>query len=154
MSQLCSHNGVLLALVVMPLVVFSGCSTEEFQASRDTQTELTSDVAKDEEILATISPQELADRIEAGEAPLVLDVRSEEEFAEGHIPGAVHIPHDQLEARLAELSITKDDEVVVHCQGGRRAELCQNVLRDAGFTKVLDLEGHFGEWQKLELPEE
>ena len=52
---------------------------------------------------AGIAPEELAARVEAGQAPLVLDVRSREEFASGHVPGALNIPYDELPARTAEL---------------------------------------------------
>ena len=96
---------------------------------------------------ATITPEALAARIADGSAPLVLDVRTQAEYDAGHVPGAVLIPHDQLAQRLAELGDAKDAEIVVHCQSGRRAGMAEEVLRDAGFSRVTDLEGHWQAWQ-------
>ena len=59
-----------------------------------------------------ISAAELADRIQAGSAPLVLDVRSPKEYARTHIRGSINIPHDELATRLTELPIAKSGEIV------------------------------------------
>ena len=99
----------------------------------------------------SMSPAELAALIESGKAPLVLDVRSDEEFSQGHVPGAVLIPHDQLEARIDELGEPR--EVVVYCRSGRRSGLAQPVLEKHGF-QVRQLEGSWQGWQAAKLPEE
>jgi rhodanese-related sulfurtransferase len=99
-----------------------------------------------------ISAAELADRIEAGTAPLILDVRTPAEFEAGRIPGAVNIPHDRLAQRVFELGISPSDEVVVHCQSGRRAGLAEAALREAGYTNVRDLSGHMQAWRDAGLP--
>lgn len=101
---------------------------------------------------ATITPEELASRIEAGTAPLVLDVRTPQEYEAGHIPGAVLIPHDQLASRIGELAGHENDEIVVHCKSGRRAAMAEEVLRGAGFTQVEDLKGHMLAWQEGGYP--
>lgn len=98
-----------------------------------------------------MSPAELDALIKAGKPPLVLDVRSDEEFAQGHVPGAVLIPHDQLERRISELGEPRD--VVVYCRSGRRSGLIQPVLEKNGF-KVRQLEGSWQAWQAAGLPEE
>jgi rhodanese-related sulfurtransferase len=101
---------------------------------------------------AAMAPDELAARIAAGDAPLVLDVRTPEEYAAGHVPGAVNIPHDQLAGRLGELGVPKSGEIVVHCEVGRRAEAAEAVLHEAGYTNVLDLTGHMAAWRSAGLP--
>ncbi|MGH0033086.1 MAG: rhodanese-like domain-containing protein [Myxococcota bacterium] len=103
---------------------------------------------------ATITPDALAERIAEGDAPLVLDVRSQSEYESGHIPGAVWIPHDELASRLSELPADKDTEIVVHCQSGRRAGMAETVLGDAGYTHVVDLEGHWEVWSAGDYPKE
>jgi phage shock protein E len=150
MPHLAFSNVSYAPALTILLAAALGCTPQVEEGHITVVREVPSDTAE----ATLISHQELADRIEAGNPPLVLDVRSEEEFAGGHIPGAINIPHDQLEERLAELTIEPTDEVVVHCQRGGRAETCQTILLDAGYTNVLDLEGDFGEWRKLELPEE
>jgi len=103
---------------------------------------------------SSISAAALAQRIEAGTAPLILDVRSPEEYSAGHIPGSVNVPHDQLAERLAELDVSPSEEIVVHCQSGRRAGIAEGVLSDAGYTRVRDLDGHMSGWRQAGLPTE
>ena len=103
---------------------------------------------------ASITGAEIVQRIREGTAPLILDVRSAEEFQGGHIFGAVNIPHDQLSERLAELEISESEQVVVHCQSSRRAAFAENVLSETGHTRVRDLEGHWKGWREAGLPTE
>jgi rhodanese-related sulfurtransferase len=68
---------------------------------------------------------------------VLLDVRNADEVAAGAFPGAIHIPADQVATRTAELP--KDKRIVAHCSTGTRAEMVYNVLKGAGFTKVVFL---------------
>jgi phage shock protein E len=102
---------------------------------------------------ATIAADQLAQRVEKKDANLVvLDVRTPEEFAQGHIPGAVNIPHDQLPNRLAEIAGAKSKDVVVYCRSGRRATLAQQTLTSQGFTSVKHLEGDMLKWEQEQRP--
>ena len=74
------------------------------------------------------------------EGALLVDVRTSEEFADGHIDGAINIPVSQLDARLAEVG-AKTRPVVVYCFSGARSRRAADALRTAGFTKVHDLGG-------------
>jgi len=103
---------------------------------------------------APIAADQLAERIAAGSPPVVLDVRSQEEFARGHIPGAINIPHAELAGRLTEIPGDSSREIVVHCQSGRRAGMAEDVLREHGYTNVRDLTGHWQGWQAAGLPSE
>src|SRR5262245_9143047 len=81
----------------------------------------------------------------AREKPSTLvDVRFPGEWAQGAIPGAVHIPLDQLEERLAE--IPRDGRVAVYCQSGLRSSTAASLLEQAGFGDVLDLVGGYAAW--------
>ncbi len=99
-----------------------------------------------------LDPSQLAARLEDGTAPVLLDVRSPEEFAAGHIPGAINIPYDEVPARLAEIAEYRDAELVVYCRTGRRAKIAEAALREAGFRRVADLEGHMTEWTAARHP--
>lgn len=79
-----------------------------------------------------------------GDHLFVLDVRTPQEFAEGHVPGAVNITHDQLASRLAE--VPKDKDVVLYCRSGRRAALAADVLRANGYLRLSHLEGDMQAW--------
>ena len=103
---------------------------------------------------ATISSAELAAELKQGAAPVILDVRSPEEYGAGHIPGARNVPLDQLAARLPELGIAKTDEVVVHCERGPRAAQAEALLAKDGYEHVVDLEGHMKGWRESGLPVE
>ena len=96
--------------------------------------------------VGTVESQALAARIASGDAPLMLDVRSPAEYAEGHLPGAINIPYDELAGRLDELGAERNAEIVVYCRSGRRASLAESVLVESGFSNVLDLNGHWLGW--------
>ncbi len=100
----------------------------------------------------SITPGELAEQIQLEQAPLILDVRSKQEYEEGHIPAAVNIPHDQLRDRLSEIDAAKTDEIVVHCRSGHRAGLAEEILGEAGYSNVRDLDGHMDGWQSGGYP--
>lgn len=80
--------------------------------------------------------------VEAG--ALLLDVRTPEEFAGGHIQGAVNIPVQELERRMAEVG-DRERAVVVYCRSGARSATAAAMLRDAGHRRVHDL-GPMSRW--------
>ncbi len=96
---------------------------------------------------AALGPKDIssadAHRLVAAGAKLV-DVRSPEEYAGGHIEGAVNIPVGEVPGRLGEFG-PKDQDVVVYCRSGRRSSHAAKVLREAGWTKVHNL-GGMGNW--------
>ncbi|MGD2063259.1 MAG: rhodanese-like domain-containing protein [Nitrospirota bacterium] len=102
----------------------------------------------------TIVPTTLADQIATGTAPVVLDVRSTREYEAGHVPGAIHIPFQQVASRIDELPTAPDAPIVVYCAHGPRAVWAARALRKAGHTQVLYLEGHMAAWRKAGLPVE
>ena len=83
---------------------------------------------------------------------VVLDVRTPAEYAAGHVPGARNVSHDQLAARLGELSSLKDKQVVLYCRSGRRTALAEQTLREAGFTRLLHLQGDYLAWEAESQP--
>lgn len=102
----------------------------------------------------TITPEELAQRIDGGDPPFILDVRSAEEFEAGHIPGAVNIPHTELAARIDDLPAASAEELVVHCERGGRAAAAADILGGAGYSGIRDLNGHMLAWREGGYPVE
>ncbi|KAF0191368.1 MAG: phage shock protein E [Gammaproteobacteria bacterium] len=102
--------------------------------------------------IPTVSAAALLERINANNAPLILDVRREDEFMAAHITGAVNIPHTELKNRLTELARYRNAPVVIHCETGRRAAQGASVLLDAGFSKISYLEGHMAGWRSGGFP--
>lgn len=105
---------------------------------------------KKRDSLEPVSRAELLRRKKAG-AAFVIDVRPLDEFAAGHIPGAVHLPLAELEGRLAELP--RDQEIVAYCRGPYCVMAFEAVarLRDSGF-QARRLQDGFPEWRLARLP--
>lgn len=85
---------------------------------------------------------------------MLIDVRPEEDFKQGHIPGAINMPHENIEAYLSELNIHKDKPIIVYCQSGKKATLAIKMLQDLDFPDVLHLEGDMLGWNASRLPVE
>jgi phage shock protein E len=77
---------------------------------------------------------------------LFVDVRTDEEYEAGHIPGAIHIPHDQMEERAGELVPHKDRDLLLVCRSGRRSVFAAKVLSEKGFKRLFNLKGGMLEW--------
>ncbi|NWF71031.1 MAG: rhodanese-like domain-containing protein [Chloroflexi bacterium] len=83
-------------------------------------------------------------------AHTLVDVRTLEEYQDGHIPGALHIPLDELSARLREIPAEKP--IVVVCGHGIRSVYGAQIVRYAGFTPVYNLAGGTAAWENARLP--
>ncbi len=99
-----------------------------------------------------ISPTGYQDQFVASSAShLLIDVRTAEEFASGHIPGAVNIPVESLQSRLSEVS--GDQPIVVYCRSGNRSAQASQILAQAGYTSIYDL-GGINDWTAQGFPVE
>ncbi|WP_448550448.1 rhodanese-like domain-containing protein [Thalassotalea fusca] len=83
---------------------------------------------------------------------VLLDVRTDDEFQQGHISGALNISHDTLSQHLALLPQDKAQPIIVYCRSGRRAAIAEELLRENGFTNVRHLQGDMKLWQANNLP--
>ncbi len=99
----------------------------------------------------SITAQAVKARLDAGEKVFVLDVREENEFAAGRIPGAVNIPIRTLAKNLDRLP-GKDTPVVVVCKSGMRAAYVTMTLSLLGWTNVKDIAFGMTEWEKQGYP--
>lgn len=108
------------------------------------------DYLGDVESLEPVEATELARRVDTGEA-VILDVRPAEEYAAGHIPGALSVPHDRLAGRLIELvtELPPDAEIVAYCRGRYcvMAPEAVRLLRDHGCS-ARPLDGGLLEWRR------
>jgi rhodanese-related sulfurtransferase len=124
---------------------------QDFAASRLAEAEQAAhSYLGDVAALEPVARDELVRRLNDGQV-LVLDVRPEAEYAAGHIPGAVNVPHDQLAARLVELPETAD--IVAYCRGRYCvfAPDAVRLLRERGFS-ARPLEGGLPDWRLAGLP--
>lgn len=86
------------------------------------------------------------------EGALVLDVREEKDFIQGHIAGAVNIPYANLDNRISELDPHKDKPVVLVCKMGQHAGAAGRKLKTLGYSNVTRLTGGMAEWSGANLP--
>ena len=99
-----------------------------------------------------IDPDELAVRLEGGDL-VVLDVRDDDEFAESHIPGSIHLPYGELPGRRSELP--RDRTIAAICSGGKRSGLAASILQREGFEHLLHVaNGGVGTWRRSGHPVE
>ena len=86
----------------------------------------------------TITPEIIA-AIES--QALIVDVRTPEEFADGHYPGAINIPHETILEGLNQLGVTADTSVILYCRSGNRSGQAEQVLQEQGFTEARNAGG-------------
>lgn len=101
----------------------------------------------------TIGVADLKARMDQGAVTLV-DVRTPAEYNDGHVPGAVNIPLDELGGRLAELEPHKADDVHLICAVGGRSAKATAILAQAGFTKATNVDGGTNGWRDAGYPVE
>lgn len=83
---------------------------------------------------------------------VVLDVREADEYAKGHIEGAIYIPYGKLKDRLAEFDSHRASTVIVTCQSGVRSGTVCGMLQARGFASVFNLAGGMTQWEEAKLP--
>jgi sulfur-carrier protein adenylyltransferase/sulfurtransferase len=101
--------------------------------------------------ISEIDATHARDRTESGE-PVVVDVREQAEWDEGHIPGAVHVPRGHLESRIERLAPDTARPVIVYCSAGNRSAFAAKTLTDLGYEDVVSLAGGFTDWKRNGFP--
>lgn len=81
---------------------------------------------------------------------ILLDVRTESEYASGHVAQAVLIPHDQIEQKIASIAPNKEQTIYLYCRSGRRSGIASEALKSLGYKNVVDL-GGLGQLQQYGL---
>src|SRR5205085_2173252 len=99
----------------------------------------------------TADIDQLADWLGKAEQPLtVLDVRDDDEWAQGHLPGAVHMTVPQVQANPRALAT--DAPIAVHCASGFRAGIAASILEQTGIPRIIRIEGGYPDWADRGLP--
>src|SRR2546421_1125689 len=88
-----------------------------------------------------------ADELRAQPAAVVLDVREPDEYEQGAIPGALHIPRGQLESNIEARVTDRSTPLIVHCAGGTRSAFAAKTLEEMGYTDVVSVAGGFNKWK-------
>jgi len=93
--------------------------------------------------------QELLD---AEDAPLLVDVRERDEWEQGRIPGAVHVPRGHLESRIEGVAPERSRPVLLYCAQGNRSAFAAKTLAELGYERTISLAGGYTDWQRSGLP--
>ena len=122
-----------LALVMLAALMV-GCSQSEQTAEEQTAAKASAEYTQ-------ISQEKAQEMMKSGDGLVVVDVRTQEEYAEGHIPGAICIPNESIvDARPAELP-DLGQTILVYCRSGRRSKEAAQKLADMGYTNVYEFGG-------------
>jgi rhodanese-related sulfurtransferase len=114
----------------------------------DRYEKLVSDAKKN---VVEISAQDAAAKVESDAAVLV-DVRDTEEWAEEHVPGAIHLSRGTLEWQIEEEIPDSNRPIILHCGGGGRSALAAESLQKMGYKNVRSMKGGFKAWKAAGLP--
>ena len=88
-----------------------------------------------------ITEEEAKKIMDSGEEHIILDTREQDEFDEGHIPGAILIPYTEIENKAEEMLPDKDAQILVYCRSGRRSKIASESLAKLGYTNVKEFGG-------------
>jgi len=90
----------------------------------------------------------------ADERPLLVDIREQDEWVEGRIPGAVHVPRGFLESRIEAAAPDHSAPIVLYCAGGHRSAFAAKTLQELGYENVVSLAGGYTDWKRSGFPTE
>ena len=88
-----------------------------------------------------ITQEEAKKIMDSGEEHIVLDVREQDEFDEGHIPNAILIPYTEIDAKAEGILTDKDAQILVYCRSGRRSKIAAESLANLGYANVKEFGG-------------
>lgn len=94
----------------------------------------------------SVSSQEAKELMDSETSYIILDVRTEEEYAEGHIKNAVLIPDYEIAERAEKELTDKNQLILVYCRSGRRSKIASDILVSLGYTNVVEFGGII-DWQ-------
>jgi rhodanese-related sulfurtransferase len=99
-----------------------------------------------------ITPAEVKQKLDQNQDFVLLDVREDEEWAEGHLPNAIHIPRVQIPEEFEEQCSDKQKNIVAYCARGRRSLMAAETLVKMGYTNVQSMAGGIVSWHDQGLP--
>ncbi|WP_040191553.1 rhodanese-like domain-containing protein [Clostridium culturomicium] len=126
---------IFISLTVV--ILLTGCVKNEI----DNKTQVENQISRAAEGVINISAEEAKKIIDTEEHEIVLDVRSVEEYKEGHIEGAVLLPSDEIKEKVENLIQDKNKTILLYCRSGRRSAAAAKDLIDFGYTNVYDFGG-------------
>lgn len=122
---------LMIFMLLLPALLLAGCASDK---SADTAS------AQPEATMGYITPADTKALMDSEDVTL-LDVRTQEEYSEAHIEGALLVPYDEISQHTDVLPADKDAPVIVYCRSGSRASAAAQTLLGMGYTQVYNLGG-------------
>jgi len=130
--------------ILMLAVTLTACGMEEAADDSTVRTE-TAEITEDVMIhYEQITAEDAKKLMDTESDFIIVDARTEEEFAEGHIPGAILIPEYEIADRAPAELPDKDQLILVYCRSGRRSKIASQALAELGYTNVKEFGGIIG----------
>ena len=116
-----------IILILLAVMMFSACGqdTENDQGA----------------VYVNITAEEAKQIMDNEEGYIILDVRTQEEYDEGHIPGATQISHEEIAEKAEEVLTDKNQLILVYCRSGRRSKIAAEALVELGYTNIKEFGG-------------
>ena len=92
-------------------------------------------------VYVNITSEEAKQIMDSEEGYIILDVRTQEEYDQGHIPGAIVISHEEIAEKAEKVLTDKDQLILVYCRSGRRSKLAAEALVELGYTNIKEFGG-------------
>lgn len=119
-------------------ILMSACGNAQVETA--IETDIIKKIATETTEYGEISGQQLEELAQAGDITII-DVRTAEEYAQGHIAGAINIPVDRFETEFSELGLTTDQPIAVYCRTTNRSRVVYQYLLQEGFDKLFHAPG-------------
>lgn len=139
---------VVLSLLLLALVA-AGCTGA---GTDDVSADVEADAGAAEAAVRVVSVEEAVALLAAEPAPTVIDVRTPQEFAAGHIEGAELVDYNDPGFRDAIAGYDRDGAYVIYCRSGNRSAGAREVMAELGFGDVADVDGGIQSWLAQDLP--
>jgi len=92
-------------------------------------------------VYVNITAEEAKQIMDTEEGYIILDVRTQEEYDEGHIPGAIVISHEEITEKAEKVLTDKEQLILVYCRSGRRSKIAAEALAELGYTNIKEFGG-------------
>ena len=135
---------VLCIIPILLCILLSGCGDATsigIIGGADGSTSIKVSEKGEKAMYEQITAENAKKIMDSGEEYIILDTREQEEFDEGHIPGAILIPYTEIENKAIEMIPDKDKLILVYCRSGRRSKIASEELVKLGYTNIVEFGG-------------
>jgi len=132
-------------IMLAAALLLAGCGKETSKTEQPPQTTQPTETTQPQEAYMNISQEEAKKLMDTEKDYIILDVRTQEEYEQKYIPGAILIPHDQIEEQAAEKLPNKDQLILVYCRSGNRSKTASETLEKLGYTWIREF-GGINDW--------